>query len=499
MKVSVTGISLSELDVDLLLVPLPEDAADRLEQLSGALGQAFARAARDFTGRASETLLIYPEQARAQRIALVGMGPAAAVDAEALRRAMADGAALALARKARTVALLVPHTALDAEAASQAIVEGFVLATYRFTRYKTNGDDKPEVAERLVLHADRDDLVSRRGAERGRIVAEAVNTARDLVNLSPDEKTPALLARAIEKSGKKYGYQVEVWNKAAIEGEKMGGLLAVNRGSQEPPTFTILTHQPENAVNTRPVVLVGKGVVFDTGGLSLKPTKDSMDHMKADMAGAAAVVGAFEALVRLETPLYVMGFIPATDNRPGENAYVPGDVIRMHSGKTVEVLNTDAEGRLILADALSYAASFNPELALDLATLTGAAVVAFGSEVAPVMTNDLEDPRERLDALEAAGQRSGDFVHRMPMHAAYAKLLESSIADLKNIGGRDAGAITAAKFLEHFVSYPWVHVDIAGPAFLNAANGYRPVGGTGFGVRLLVDFLRDYANRRRRR
>jgi leucyl aminopeptidase len=216
--------------------------------------------------------------------------------------------------------------------------------------------------------------------------------------------------------------------------------------------------------------------------------------MKADMAGAAAVIGAFEALARLDVPLYAVGLIPATDNRPGEHAYVPGDVLRMHSGTTVEVLNTDAEGRLILADALSYATTYRPDLVIDLATLTGGQVVALGSDTAALMTNDRDGAHERLAAMEAAGRRSGDWVHRLPMDAVYGKLLESDVADIKNVGGREASAITAAKFLEHFVDYPWMHLDIAGPAFLTTEKPYRPKGGTGFGVRLLVDFLRDYAS-----
>ncbi len=501
MKASITGIPLAQLDVDMLLVPLAEDAADgEKTSLQDALGEPFRRAMSDFTGKAgSNPILLYPESSRAKRVVLVGLGTVKTIDAERLRAAAAQGAQAAINMKAKTVGVVMPENPLDAETVSQALVEGFVLGSYRFRRYKTGEENGFEGIERIVLHAEQDEKVGRRGAERGRIVAESVITARDLVNLSPDEKTPTLLSRAIEKSAKKYGYEIEIWDKQMIEEEGMRGLLAVNRGSMEPPTFTVLTWHPENAVNERPIVLVGKGIVFDTGGLSLKPTKDSMDHMKSDMAGAAAVVGTFEALARLDMPLYVVGLIPATDNRPGENAFVPGDVLRMHSGKTVEVLNTDAEGRLILADALSYAKSYRPELVVDLATLTGAIVIALGSEAAGVMTNDVEGASERLASIEAAGERSGDRVHRMPMYDEYGKALESDVADLKNIGGRDAGSITAAKFLEHFVDYPWIHLDIAGTAFLDSPKPYRPKGGTGFGVRLLVEFLRDYANPKRRR
>ncbi|MFV1980796.1 MAG: M17 family metallopeptidase, partial [Rhodothermia bacterium] len=267
------------------------------------------------------------------------------------------------------------------------------------------------------------------------------------------------------------------------------GLLAVNRGSEEPPTFTILEWNPENAQNERPIVLVGKGVVFDTGGLSLKPTLNSMDKMKYDMAGSAAVIGGIEAVARLGLPLHVIALVPATDNRPGKNAYVPSEVIQMHSGSTVEVLNTDAEGRMILADALSFAKSLDPELVIDIATLTGAQVVALGTLAAAILANGEATERGYLAALVDAGDRCGDRVAQLPLWDDYAELLKSDVADIKNVGNRHAGTITAAKFLEHFVDYPWVHLDIAGPAYADTAKGYRVKGGTGFGVRLFVEFL----------
>ncbi len=498
MKVSITTLPLSELDVDLLIIPVAEGTSvDRLASLSEELGAGVRRAGEDFSGKIDDSLMVYPDKAHAKRLGLVGTGPLSKIDAELMRRVAARGEALARMSRAETVAIVQPDIALDPEVVSQSLVEGFMMASYRFLRYKTDTTVYTG-ADRLVLHVADQEKGSRRGVERGRVVAEAVMSARDLVNLSPDEKTATALARAIEKSAKKHGFNASVWNKALIEEEGMGGLLAVNRGSVEPPTFTVLEWRPDNASNEWPVVLVGKGIVFDTGGLSLKSTKDSMDQMKADMAGAAAVIGAFEAIARLELPLYVVGLIPATDNRPGENAYVPGDVIRMHSGKTVEVLNTDAEGRLILADALSYARTYKPALVLDLATLTGAQVIALGSDVAAVMTNDRTGADERIEAIEAAGRRSGDLVHRMPMFEHYGKQIESDVADIKNVGGREAGTITAAKFLEHFVDYPWIHVDIAGPSFISTEKPYRSKGGTGFGVRLLVDFLREYADPRRK-
>jgi len=498
MKVSITTLPLAELDVDLLIIPVSEGhAGARLTSLATELGPAVTRAADDFKGKSDDALMIYPEESHARRLGLVGMGSESKIDVDVVRCVAARGESLARACKAETVAIVHPDLGLDPESVSQALVEGYMLASYRFLRYKTEGDGYTG-ADRLVLHVADQEKGSRRGVERGRIVAEAVMTARDLVNTSPDEKTATAFARSIEKLGKKHGFTTSIWDKQLIEEEGMRGLLAVNRGSQEPPTFTILEWTPENASNEWPIVLVGKGIVFDTGGLSLKPTKDSMDHMKADMAGAAAVVGAMEAIARLELPINVIGLIPATDNRPGENAYVPGDVIKMHSGKTVEVLNTDAEGRLVLADALSYAKTYRPALVIDLATLTGAQVVALGSEVAAVMTNDRPGAGERLDAIESAGRRSGDLVHRMPMFEHYGKQIESDVADIKNVGGREAGTITAGKFLEHFVDYPWIHVDLAGPSYITSDKPYRAKGGTGFGVRLLVEFLREFADPRRK-
>ncbi|MFT5144498.1 MAG: leucyl aminopeptidase [Rhodothermales bacterium] len=498
MKVSVTTISISELDVDLLLIPMLQEQADgTLADLASGFGGSVRRAAPDFSGETDSSVLLYPETGSARRIALLGLGAQDKLDGEALRMAAAEGARLAAKAKVETVGIaLSAWESLDVESVAQAVVEGFLLGSYRFDRYKTDAEPAT-VAARLVLQTSESDKAVRRGAERGRVISEAVCAARDLVNTSPNDKTPTLFAKAMEKSAKKYGYLASVWDQELIEEEQMGGLLAVNLGSQEPPTFTVLEWMPDNRRNERPVVLVGKGVVFDTGGLSLKPTKDSMDAMKSDMAGAAAVIGAVEAIARMELPLYVIGLIPATDNRPGENAYVPGDVIKMHSGMTVEVLNTDAEGRMILADALSYAKTYNPEVVIDLATLTGAAVVALGNLAAAVMTSEGPGAAELIAPLVDAGVRTGERVHELPMYAGYGEDIKSDVADIKNVGGRGAGAITAAKFLEHFVSYPWIHMDIAGPSYLKTAKPYRTVGGTGFGVRILVEYLRDYADRKR--
>jgi leucyl aminopeptidase len=298
--------------------------------------------------------------------------------------------------------------------------------------------------------------------------------------------TAVQLSSEIQQMGEEAGFTVEVFNKKKIESLKMGGLLAVNKGSVDPPTFSILTWKPDGAVNARPIILVGKGVVFDTGGLSLKPTNDSMDYMKCDMGGAAAVAGAIYSVAKNDLPVWVIGLIPATDNRPDGNAYVPGDVVTMYNGTTVEVLNTDAEGRMILADALSYAKQYDPEVVIELSTLTGSAQAAIDKYGIVGMGNA---SREVMNQLKESGLYSGERIAEFPFWDEYKEQLKSDIADLKNIGGKYAGAITAGKFLEHFTDYPYIHLDIAGASFNKLPHNYRGKGGSGVGVRILYHYL----------
>lgn len=364
------------------------------------------------------------------------------------------------------------------------ILEGLRLASYRFNKLFSKPEEKAYLVQDIYCSASIERLQELEN------VWAAVNFARDLVN-EPNINQGALeLSESIQQAGKTYGFNVEVLSHARIETLKMGGLLAVNKGSVDPPTFTIMEWKPENAINTKPFVLVGKGVVYDTGGLSLKPTANSMDLMKCDMAGAAAVAGAFCAIAANKLPVHVVGLIPATDNRPGGDAYAPGDVITMMDGTTVEVLNTDAEGRLILADALAYAKRYQPELVIDLATLTGAAARAIGKNAAIAMGAKSE---QYMPKLLAHGFTSGDRLVEFPMWEEYKEEMKSNIADLKNIGSGDAGMITAAKFLEHFTDYPYIHIDIAGPAFLTSAWRYHPIGATGAGVRVLYSFFKEQA------
>jgi leucyl aminopeptidase len=365
----------------------------------------------------------------------------------------------------------------------KAFCEGILLYNYQFLKYKSN---KKENSIKEIL-------VKSKGLKEEDIkelyyLCKGTCIARDLVNEPVIYLTAEQFSQDLEVLGKEAGFKLEVFNLLKIKSLKMGGLLAVNIGSPNSPTFNILEYNPSNAINTKPIILIGKGVMYDTGGLSLKPTPNSMDSMKSDMAGAAAVVGAIYAIAKNKLPVHVVGLIPATENRPDGNAITPGDVITMFSGKTVEILNTDAEGRLILADALTYAKKYNPKLVIDIATLTGAAARAIGKEGIVYMGNAAEKDKK---LLEKSGYEVYERLVEFPLWEEYKEQLESDIADIKNLGGASAGAITAGIFLQNFVDYDWLHLDIAGPSFLPATDSYRGKNGTGVGVRLFYQFIKN--------
>ncbi len=362
-----------------------------------------------------------------------------------------------------------------------ALVEGLLLSGYTFDKYKKEKEDFSLEAIFIVGSE-----IAEEQLEEIQNLIKAVFHARDLVNEPLSYLTAVQFSNEIEKMGEEAGFSVEVFHKQKIESLKMGGLLAVNKGSIDPPTFTILEWKPENAQNAKPIVMVGKGVVFDTGGLSLKPTAKSMDYMKCDMAGGAVVAATLYAIANNNLPVHVVGLIPATDNRPDGNAYVPGDIITMFDGTTVEIKNTDAEGRLILADALSYAKKYSPELVIDIATLTGAAEIVAGNCAIVGMGNTAE----YIQKLKEAGTETYERIIEVPLWEEYAKPLKSAVADLNNLGGREAQSTVAGKFLEHFTAYNWIHLDAAGVSFLFEKDNYLPVGGTAYGTRLLYNFLK---------
>ncbi len=364
------------------------------------------------------------------------------------------------------------------------VAEGLALSAYDFAGYKTK-DKEDKNFEITVVNSDSDKVSEIQNT------TEAVFFARDIVNEPQSYLTAPKLSEELEDQCKQCGIEFTRFDKDKIVELKMGGLLGVNRGSLVPPTFNILEYKPANAKNKQPLVLVGKGVVYDTGGLSLKPTPNSMDIMKCDMGGSATVSGAIFAIAKNKLPYHVITLIPATDNRPGGDAYAPGDVLTMYNGSTVEVWNTDAEGRLIMADALAYAQQYKPELVIDAATLTGAAMRAIGKEAIVMMSTASE---EVTGELLSAGRNTYERLVEFPLWEEYMDSLKSDIADIRNLGGANAGAITAGKFLETFTDYPWIHMDIAAPAFLSAEDKYRSKNATGVGVRLIYDFVKNRCN-----
>ncbi|CAN5221989.1 leucyl aminopeptidase [soil metagenome] len=367
-----------------------------------------------------------------------------------------------------------------------AVAEGITLGNYQFLNYKVS-DKKAET--NALTHLE---LVSKTlkdaTVNQLQIVTDATCIARNLVNEPVCTLDAVQLSKEFQRMGKEAGFKVDVFNKTKIEGLKMGGLIAVNKGSDIPPTFTVMEYKPARPKNKKPIVLVGKGVVYDTGGYNIK-VGTGMETMKCDMGGAAAVGSAMWAIAKAKLPIHVIALVPATDNMISGSAYVAGDVVKMYNGLTVEVLNTDAEGRMILADALAYGEQFNPELIMEFSTLTGAAVAAIGPYGIVCMGSVDERTKTKM---KISGNNVHERLAEMPFWDEYDELIKSDVAEIKNLGGPYGGSITAGKFLARFVKSPFMHFDIAGPAFLSAKDAYRPKGGTGVGVRFLFDFLSAY-------
>lgn len=458
----------------------------------------------DFKASAGETAILYRQASgkAASRVLLAGIGEGKSVEdfrkaADAAARKAVDMHLGVLALDCSSIGDWAKQSGLKPDELTAMLVEGVLYGAYRFESLKSGKLDKeekksnkPKNLEELVLAGcgDRIEAIEK-GAGKGMIVGDCQNRARDLVNLPGNHLSAEALAEAAIEAGKRGGFEVTVFDKKRITELGMGGLLAVNKGSEEPPTFTILDYKPKGKAK-KTVALVGKGVTFDSGGISLKPAQ-GMEEMKSDMSGAAAVIATVEAAASLGLPLRVIGLVPATDNMPSGSAQKPGDVITTMSGITVEVGNTDAEGRLILADALTYAKKeYDPDVIVDLATLTGACIVALGHSVAGLFSND----DKLAESIFEAGQSSGEKVWRLPLWEEYDELIKSDVADVHNTGGRGAGTITAAKFLQKFIDghKRWAHIDIAGPAF-PAKGGSKTPGGTGFGVRLVLDLLKSWS------
>jgi leucyl aminopeptidase len=497
MEIAVVRTDCTEHETPLLVVQIFEGgeldgpAAKVDEGLGGQISRLMD--AGDFKGKESQWVVLYPgESFPAARVMLVGLGRQETLDLERLRRASA--AAVKQARKIGVdrMSTIVHHAELAVDritprSAARAVAEGAILGSYQFTEYKTpEGDDSPthpatvEILEKVAAKAEEIEG----GVRVGAALARAENVARTLGNLPGNVATPRFLASRADEIGNVTGLAVTVLDRAELAREGLRMLLAVSQGSAEDPCLIVMEHRGAGG-GGKPLVIVGKGLTFDSGGISIKPAQ-GMEEMKFDMCGGAAVIGAMQAIGELQVPLDVIGIVPAAENLISGRALKPGDIVRSHLGKTVEIINTDAEGRLILADALSYARRYEPAAVVDVATLTGSCVIALGHHAAGGFTND----DTLLAEIRAAGDRVGQRVWPLPMFDEYRDQIKSEYADIKNSGGRPAGAVTAAWFLREFVGdVPWVHLDIAGTAYGEGKLPYHVKGSTGAPTRLLVEWV----------
>lgn len=486
MKITVKSGSVLRQDSELGVIATFEDAA-LPEQIAGLLEP------NDYRGRAGQTVLLYPRGAIApRRLLLVGLGKRESVTAESVRRAAAE--AVRRARELQVAAITIGAAGdlpLDAETAGQALAEGLSLGAYRYWKYRTGlTTEQTFVVESATVYIREEHMAGiAASVATGLIVARGVALARDMVNSPGYAMTPARMGEDALDLGARLGLKTTVLDKAQLTEGGFGGILAVGQGSANDPRFIIMEYG-QAAEGTPTICLVGKGLTFDSGGLSIKPA-EAMDTMKSDMAGAAAVFGAMQVAAEMKSPLHVVGLVSSAENMPSGTAFRPGDVLTTLSGKTIEVLNTDAEGRIILSDALFYAQRYNPEAIIELSTLTGAIIIALGSHAIGMMGTD----QALADKVSNAGEASGERVWQLPMWPEYHEMIKSEIADVKNIGGRPAGSITAGAFLATFTGdYPFIHLDIAGTAWVDRpARPYDSHGGTGVGVRLLTEYLRDYS------
>jgi leucyl aminopeptidase len=491
VKSTIAATPLPQVEAPLLAVAVPQGTAlpPSLAALDRAAGGVLERAlgTGDYKGKRDETVVLYGN-GTTPRILLVGVGKPGEVTRNGLRRAAAVAAKRARLLGTKRFSFAVAREAAGGVGASelgQVVTEGAAQGAWQFTELKQPGDDAKPDLESVTLVVDAADAAD---AETGRKVGDAVAAghrfSRTLQMQPGNVCTPTYLADQAAKLAKAHGFTVTVLDRAQMKKEGMGALLAVAQGSTEEPRFIVLEYAGGKK-NEAPVALLGKGVTFDSGGISIKPAQN-MEDMKYDMSGAAAVLGTFEVLGRLRPAINVVGVIPATENLPSGTAVKPGDVVKSHLGKTIEIINTDAEGRLILCDALSYVRRFKPAAVLDAATLTGAVVVALGHHAIGIMGND----EALLVEVRDAGERAGERCWPLPLWDEYRELVKSDIADVKNSGGRSAGTIAGGWFLREFVDgFPWVHLDIAGTAYTEGEVPTQGKGPTAVGVRLFTEFL----------
>jgi leucyl aminopeptidase len=500
MKIVVKTGEITEFRTEAVIVPCFEGGGELrgkvrlLDKKSGGLIKEITGAG-DFEGRHLQVSVTYTGGIiPAKRIVLVGVGKKVDFTMDKLRSAFATAAQCVRSLKIKKFSTSLDFIFLNKplDVIARAVVEGASLGLYQYTPFKTIDRDKIRVVKEFAIVEEKKRAynIIRAAAKEAETISWAVSFARDMVSAPGNEMTPQDMAREARKIARKKNVKLRVLDEKEMNKIGMSAFLGVARGSEEPAKFIILEYRGGNKSDP-PVALVGKGLTFDSGGISIKPS-EKMDEMKSDMAGGAAVMGAIMAAADLSLKVNAVGLIPATENLPGGRAYKPGDILKSLSGQTIEVLSTDAEGRLILADALTYAGRFKPAAIIDLATLTAACVIALGDQVTGMMGTDDGLKRKIQDAADATDEK----VWELPLWEEYHEMIKSDVADYKNHGGRPGGAITAAAFLSKFVGkYPWVHLDIAGPAWLTKDKPYIPKGASGVGVRLMVQFLKGWQKR----
>ncbi|MFC1915253.1 leucyl aminopeptidase [Chloroflexota bacterium] len=455
--------------------------------LDGAISQFISQG--EIKGKLNEITIVHSlGKLTAARVVVAGLGKQAELSLNKVRGAVAETCRQLLQKGVASVATVAQGAGINEispKDAAQAITEGALLGLYLFRKHKTRENDKPgEIKQLLIIGSNEAKLPLKEGSDKGRILAEATNLARDMVNEPANYMTPACMAEMAMGLAKSYGLEVSVLEREQMSALGMGALLGVSQGSQQPPKFIVLNYKGEDSAESN-VALVGKGITFDSGGISIKPS-EKLEEMKGDMAGGAAVIAAITAIAQLKPKVNVTAIVPATENLPGGSALKPGDILTAMNGKTIEIISTDAEGRLILADALSYAKKQGAKIMIDVATLTGACRVALGD----ICTGAFGNNQELVDKVIAAGAEAGELIWQMPMYDEYKEQNKSDVADIKNVGGRLAGAITAAKFLAEFVNgTPWVHLDIAGTSLSEKERNYLVKGATGVPVRTLVNLV----------
>jgi leucyl aminopeptidase len=496
MEVKADARKFYEIECDALVVNIyegekPEEGSlAELDKRSGGLITALIENG-ELSGKSGETIYLHnPGDIAAKRLLLLGGGKLADYNNDVVRRMIGTAARFLRAKNVRKFAFL-RRSQLPLGEAVQAGVEGAMLALWDADKYKTSEREEKLIEQMIVATVEGDSQSLAQSAERGRILAEAANLAREIINEPSNVMTPTELARQAEEVAQKYGLELDVLDEARMKELGMGALLGVAQGSAEPAKMIVMTYTPSTEpTSNETIAIVGKGVTFDTGGISIKPS-DGMEKMKYDMAGGATTIAAMRAIAQLKPAINVIGIVPAVENMPGGRAQRPGDVVRSMLGKTIEVINTDAEGRLILCDAVAYAIKLGATRIVDLATLTGAVSIALGDVYVAVLGNN----QEWTDAVIAAGKASGEKIWQLPLDREYREQIKSDIADIKNVGGRKAGTITGAYFIREFVGdTPWAHLDIAGTAWNESSKPYLSVGPTGVCVRTLVNLVSQMAS-----